>query len=715
MGTDIFVKDSNKKYVEHPEREKKSVYEASDTIQKKSPADIQKPIKELYAQQSKPEIQDKTFLEDQDNLEGIRNKYSKHYDLSPVADFTLNESGLIIGANLTAASMLDSNRNHLIQKQFFDVVSPEFCNIFFEHFKQVLATNTKQACELKLVKKDGESFYVRMESIVMPDNEYNCNQFRTIIIDIDKRKKAEIQLKESETCYRLLLENARDVIWTADLELHFTYLSPSIKKLRGFTIEESILQPLDEMFTPASVELMKKNLATQLDVEAKNAGSLHNTLILELELICKDKSIIFIEVSSAFLKNQDGEAYGIVGIARDITGRRKAEEEKTRLQDELRQAYKMEAIGTLAGGVAHDFNNILGIILANSELAISDIKNQDYVQDSLNHIRQASLRAKEIVKQILIFSRQTSCEHKPIEMSSLIQEAYKLLRPTTPTSIEIRLNITSQFDTVMADPAQMDQVLINLCVNSVHAMKENGGVLDIELTDEIIDGKKNKKRISLSPGRYLKLIVRDTGYGMNAETLERIFDPYFTTRPPGEGTGMGLPVVQGIIKNHGGEIIMYSKPGKGTTATIYLPVAEAENKSESVISEHNLPTGNERILLVDDEEALLYAGNLILKRSGYQVVSTRDPIKALKKFRKQPDFDLVISDMAMPHMTGDVLAAEIMKIRPDIPVIICTGFNEHMNEEKAASLGIQAFILKPFSRNDLVKTVRKVLDKNPAV
>ena len=385
--------------------------------------------------------------------------------------------------------------------------------------------------------------------------------------------------------------------------------------------------------------------------------------------------------------------------------------EKKKLESQLRQAYKMEAIGTLSGGIAHDFNNVLSVILGNAELAIDDIPEWSPARFNLKEIRTASMRAKDVVRQLLNFSRKANQELKPTKIIPVVKDALRFLRATIPSSIEIRQNIQDASDTVLADSTQIHQVILNLGTNAFHAMEETGGILEVGIKNVVFDQVAATPYSDLVPGKYVELTISDTGQGIAPEFRERIFDPYFTTKEIGKGTGMGLSVVLGIIKGHSGAISVDSEPGKGTRIQIFLPMVEKEAVTE-FISEGKLFTGNENILFVDDEESLADLGRLSLEKMGYRVTATTRPAEALELFCANPDqFDLVITDMTMPQMTGDRLTKKILKIRPDMPIIICTGFHEKMTEKKSTEIGAHAFLIKPVSTSNLSQRVREVLDK----
>jgi signal transduction histidine kinase len=387
--------------------------------------------------------------------------------------------------------------------------------------------------------------------------------------------------------------------------------------------------------------------------------------------------------------------------------------ERKRLEAQLRQAQKMEAIGTLAGGIAHDFNNILTAILGYTELALDDIGKDSHAWSYLREVRKAGLRAKTLVQQILTFSRRTEQPRMLVHLPVLIEEALVLLRASLPSTIEIHQAITQDVGPVLADPTQLHQVLLNLCANAAHAMRETGGRLEVRLEAAEVDEQVTAQQPELQPGPYVCITVTDTGHGMTPDVMERIFEPFFTTKAPGEGTGMGLALVHGIITNHGGTVLVASAVGQGTTFTVYLPCS-ADLGQDQVSQEGSLltdvPTGAERVLLVDDEVTLVHLGEALLRRLGYEVVVCTSSTEALEVFRAAPQrFDVVITDQTMPHMTGEKFAQALRRLQPDIPIILCTGFSHGMHAERAQELGIDAFLMKPLAMQDLAQTIRQVI------
>ena len=404
----------------------------------------------------------------------------------------------------------------------------------------------------------------------------------------------------------------------------------------------------------------------------------------------------------SLLRNQN------IDLEKKVEERTKA---LARSEKQLQQVLKIQAIGTLAGGIAHDFNNILFPIVGYTELTMDEVPEDSAARKNLEEILKAAHRAKNLVQQILTFSRQSGQEREPIRVQYVIKEALKLLRATIPSTIEIEHHLEENCGAISGDATQIHQVIMNLCTNAYQAMQESGGKLEIGLTEVDITYADTIERVGLKPGRHLQLSVKDEGCGMERAVMDRIFEPYYTTKSHGKGTGLGLAVIHGIVKNHGGDIIVDSQLGEGSPFYVFLPVIDEIDVQTKTPTFTMASKGTERILLVDDEAQIIDMEQQMLEHLGYKVTSSTDSQKALELFTRSPeDFDLVITDMTMPHMTGDRLARRLLDIKPEIPVILCTGFNEAITEEKALSMGIQKFVMKPVVKNELASTIRAVLD-----
>ena len=424
-------------------------------------------------------------------------------------------------------------------------------------------------------------------------------------------------------------------------------------------------------------------------------------------------SIILLNTANAL---ESLEFYSLLRNQNEILEKMVEERTQTlaKYERQLQQVLKIQAIGTLAGGIAHDFNNILFPILGYTELTMDEVSEDSVAHKNLQEILKAANRAKELVTQILTFSRQSGQERKPIQVQYIIKEALNLLRASIPASIEIICKIEKGCRPVMGDATQIHQVIMNLCTNAYQAMQEKGGKLEVSLSEVDIGYEETIEKIGMQPGRHLQLLVKDEGCGMDSAVMERIFEPYYTTKEQGKGTGLGLSVIHGIVKNHSGDIAVTSAPGKGTTFKVYLPIIEDADVLTEFEPSNGAARGNEHILLIDDEAQIISMEQQMLENLGYQVTARTDSMEALREFSQEPqNFDLVITDMTMPQMTGDELAQKLLDIKPDIPVILCTGFNEDITEEKALSMGIQKFVMKPVIKSDLAATIRSVLDQHP--
>ncbi|MBW2610299.1 MAG: response regulator [Deltaproteobacteria bacterium] len=445
--------------------------------------------------------------------------------------------------------------------------------------------------------------------------------------------------------------------------------------------------------------------------KAIEASDPHFNRQLEHRILYGDGTVGHMAVRFFIVKDSQNRTVRTYGVNQDITERKRLEKEREKLETQIQQSQKMESIGTLAGGIAHDFNNILFPMFGFLEIMLEDTPKDSPFRDSLNQVFSGAKRARDLVKQILAFSRQSDHARKPLKVQLVIKEVLKLIRSSLPSTIEIQQNISNQCGTVMGDYTKVHQIAMNLMTNAYHAMQETGGKLEVTI-EEVDLGAEEIKDPSMIPGPYVCLTVADTGHGMDKAVMDRIFDPYFTTKEKDKGTGLGLAVVHGIVKSYDGDIRVYSEPGKGSAFHVYLPVIQTPAETKKIDIADSIPTGDERILLVDDEAPIVDIERQLLERLGYQVTARTSSTDALGAFRARPDkFDLVITDMTMPNMTGDRLAGELMKIRSDIPIILCTGFSEKISKERADFLGIKGFLMKPIAMREIANTIRQVLDK----
>ncbi len=503
--------------------------------------------------------------------------------------------------------------------------------------------------------------------------------------------------------YRELFENSNDVVFAFDLDGMLTSFNKAGESLIGYTHQELLRMTFAQILAPGQAQ------AVQERIRQKIAGS--PSVPFEIELLAKDGHRISMEVT-ADLIYREGKPTGLRGIGRDVTQRKQANAALKASEDRLRQAQKLESIGTLAGGIAHDFNNILGAIIGYAELSIIDARNPEAIIPNQEQILAAGRRARDLIRQILTFSRKLEQERKPILLQDIVEETSTLLRATLPSTIDIQLKIDPACKPVWADPSQMHQIVMNLATNAGHAMRSEGGILTLGVS--VVKSGLEVPGVSLRDweGEGVCLFVSDTGRGMQADTVKRIFDPYFTTKPVGDGSGLGLAVVHGIVQSHKGAIQVESQPGEGAVFRIYLPCSEVKATEPVVEKTMQLPRGKGNILFVDDEEVIVDLEDRTLQRLGYSVTAKKNSLEALAAFQAAPDsFDLVITDQTMPHMTGLRLARELKKIRPELPIILCTGFSEEASPEKALQAGISIHLFKPVSTRDLAQAIQKAMDK----
>jgi PAS domain S-box-containing protein len=618
-------------------------------------------------------------------------------------DAILVRSGdVIVYANPAAVRLFRaSDPKEIAGKSYLGFVHPDDRPESIERIKKGLNDRwIAPPREHRMVALDGQ--VLNVESTGVPIQHKGEPQLFGVFRDISERKQIDEKLRETEKKYRELAESLPQVIFEVDSKGDLVYLNQTGFALFGYTPGDlargfNVL----EAFVPEDRERIASDII--LNVQGQKSGRQEYTAVK------KDGTKFPVGVHANRVMREQ-TATGVRGILIDFTPTKRAEEEKKKLEIQLQQAQKMEAIGALAGGIAHDFNNILSAIIGYTELAMLN-EGAEHCSVELNEALIAANRAKDLVKQILAFSRQTEEERMPVRVALVAREAVKFLRATIPTTIEIKSRIDDKSGAVLANSVELHQIIMNLCTNAQHAIGDQGGLLEVAVQNTEIDLSQKNDLIDLEIGPYVRISVKDTGNGMPPDVIKRIFDPYFTTKEKGVGTGLGLAVVHGIVKKYDGTIKVESEPGKGTTFHIYLPKVDiaAPSKKEPP---KPLVGGSERILFVDDEKMIVDIGQQALQRLGYDVVSRTSPIEALELFKAKPDFfDLVITDKTMPGMTGDALAKELMHLRPTLPVIICTGYSQAVDNERAKKIGIKAFVMKPILINELASAVRKVLDK----
>ena len=558
------------------------------------------------------------------------------------------------------------------------------------------APSTRQVLEHRIVYPDGDIAYIGVRYFFVRDEDGRLVKTYGVNQDITESKLAEDTLREKNQLIKEIIDSIQEGLIVYDPDLKYQVWNPFMERYVGIPAPDVLGRHPLEIFPFLDGTSWLDSIKRALSGETPDAVDISFRSP-------KTDNIVWVSDKSSPLRNAEGEIIGVIATVRDIT-------ENKKIAIHLQQAQKMEAIGTLAGGIAHDFNNILSPIIGFTEILKDEIPKESILQSHITQILLAAERSRELVKQILAFSRKGDQDIRPIKIQPIIIEALKLLRSSIPINIEIQQDIDPKCGILNADPTQIHQIIMNLVTNAYHAVENNNGHIKVTLKEARIESSP-KCFPQLAAGIYALLIVADTGVGIEKENLSKILDPYFTTKKDGKGTGLGLSVVQGIVTSYQGDMHIYSEPGAGTEFQIYLPLLEQNEENSIDLEMTPIVGGSEKILLVDDEEVIVDMEKHMLEKLGYRVEAHNSSLDALKVFQTDPQaFDLVITDMTMPKLTGEQLSRELLSVNPDIPIIICTGFSEKMDKQQSVKMGIRGFLMKPASIVDLAQMVRGVLD-----
>lgn len=638
---------------------------------------------------------DKQIQKAVEEIESSELQFRETFENSPFGMALVSTEKKWLLSNRATLQMLGyETEQDFINQPISNVVCAKDLNLFSELLEKI---NRNDPCdhfiELRFIHKSKTSVWVRAGVTLIRDKNDAPVYFILQFQDISERKKVELDAMKLLAA----IEQADESVVITNLDGFIEYTNPATEEISGYKRDDLIgkkpsvfksgEQP-DKFYEEMWSKILTGKVWRNKLINRKKDGNTYNE-----------------EMTISPVKNKLGNISHFVAVKRDIT-------HDIQLEQHMSRSQKLEAIGTLAGGIAHDFNNMLFAMILGVQLAYENTPEGHKNRGILNRVMQATTRAKGLIRQILTFSRQSEQTNKIFDMRLILKEALHLIRATMPSTLTIRQNITSEAAFICADPSQVHQIILNLCTNAEYAMRPNNGTLGIELK-QVTLSKNEAEKLSLKEKEdYIMLRVSDTGTGIPENYRERIFDPFFTSKPPGEGTGMGLSVVHGIIKKMSGTVTFETEAGKGTTFYVYMPAAEfSDTENTATISFPDLPRGTESILIVDDEILLIEMQQVLLENLGYKVTITSESTQALEWFQESPErFDLVITDLTMPNLRGDELAKKILEIKPDFPVILMTGFSHALEEEQAREIGIKEYLMKPILNEDLSKAVRSALD-----
>ena len=641
-------------------------------------------------------------------LRASEERYRTLIENLPQSIFHKDRNSAFISCNQSFAQDLGVTPEEVVGKTDYDFFPRDLAEKYRADDQRIMASGVAEEIEERHVRQD-EEIFVHVVKTPLRDDAGDVAGLLGIFWDITERKKAEEALRESEARYRLLAENVSDVIWTMDLDLNFTYVSPSVTAVEGFTVEEAMARPLEDHLAPHSLELVRRIYEEDKERFSSGLDALPESRTIEIEHRRKDGTMIWSEVTVSLLRDDADRPAGILGVSRDITQRK-------RLQAQIQHAQKLESLAVLAGGIAHDFNNLLMGILGNASLVLMQMDQHAALRRNVEQIETAGMRAAELAKQMLAYSGKGKLVVEPINLSGLVGEMAHLLEAAISKKAVLKYDFAESIPIIEGDATQLRQVVMNLITNASEALEDKSGVISINtcimeadrayLSDTYVDDQ-------LPAGFYVYLEVSDTGAGMDEETRRRIFDPFFTTKFMGRG--LGLAAVLGIIRGHKGAIRVYSEPQKGTTFKVLFPCSEQSAKAEvAEVKTEDDWRGHGTILVVDDEKTVRSVAKMMLEAFGFDVLTADDGAEAVAVYREHADeIRAVLLDMTMPRLSGEQAFTELRRVRPDVCVVLSSGYNEQEATEQFAGKGLAGFIQKPYQAAALIQKLREVLPGTP--
>jgi PAS domain S-box-containing protein len=643
---------------------------------------------------------------DREKLAESQELFRQSFSEAPIGKAFIDANGKLLRVNKALCSMFGYTEQEFLEGGFQLVCKtaqgPSCMEGFFpKNTGKVQNNRMEKACQ----NKPGQEIWAQVDLAQVPDQRGVNVTYVAQVQDITARKRFETELKNAKEYAENIINTAPVLICGLSPDGTARFVNPAAINISGYPAAELVGKNWWRLFYPGETYKQAERIISQAA-----RGKVTNQ---ETVLTAKDGTPRIISWSSMNHCAADGSVIELIGIGLDVTAQRTAEEVRTKLETQLHQSQKMEALGSLAGGVAHEFNNLLGAIMGYTELARMELGDQHSSAQKLDQVLKASERAKDIIQQILTFSRRQELKREMMGLQRVVDDSLRIIRQMVPEKVEIIVDIPPDTAPIFGNIAQLQQALLNICTNAAQAMPENGGRIVISQKNATVTREMASDRMALPEGPYSVLTITDNGAGMETATLDRVFEPFFTTKGPGKGGGLGMPVVHGIMKSHDGGVMVQSELGKGTTVFLYFPIRSTPAAAKPVSAKPAMPGGHgERILLVDDESSLLAVGSKILDRLGYKVTACTSGNEAIEAFRQNPnEFELVITDLTMPGMTGIDLADALLEVREDVPILLATGYIEESIRDQASLLGFREIILKPLSAQVLAETVKRVVGK----